>query len=105
MKTAGGRRAGSRALAVTATAATAVLLTAPVAGAAEDDTYVPEPTIELTTLSPVCDGDVPYLEYAIAVSGTGPATATIAWRTAGGADVGPSGRPPRAAGTRRPAAA
>ena len=35
MKTSGGRRAGSRALAVTATAATAVLLTAPVAGVVE----------------------------------------------------------------------
>ncbi len=56
MKTSGGRRAASRALAVTATAATVVLLAAPVAGAAEDDTYVPEPTIELTTLTPSATG-------------------------------------------------
>lgn len=60
----------------------------------DDDSYVPpEPTIELTVLSPICDGDVPYLQYAVDVTGTENNTVTITWQNPGGASVVQSGLP------------
>ncbi|QJW35752.1 peptidase [Cellulosimicrobium protaetiae] len=93
MITSGGRRLAARALAVTTTAAAAALLAAPAAVAADGDTYVPEPTIDLTVLTPVCDGDVPYLEYAVDVTGTDNDTATITWINPDGDDIVQSGMP------------
>jgi hypothetical protein len=47
----------------------------------------PPPTIDLTVLQPVCDGDVPYLEYAVDVTGTPNDTVTITWLNPSGANV------------------
>jgi hypothetical protein len=47
----------------------------------------PPPTIDLTVLQPVCDGDVPYLEYAVDVTGTTNDTVTITWLNPSGANV------------------
>ncbi|MFC8922618.1 peptidase [Cellulosimicrobium sp. NPDC057127] len=78
----------TRALAVTAVAGTAALLTAPAAPAASGgDTYVPEPTMEITVHAPVCDGDVPYLDYAVELAGGDSSTVTITWLNPGGDDV------------------
>lgn len=38
-----------------------------------------EPTLEVEVLQPICDGDVPYLQYAVSVTGTTASTATITW--------------------------
>lgn len=42
-----------------------------------------EPTLEVEVLQPICDGDVPYLQYAVAVTGTDATTATITWLNPG----------------------
>lgn len=78
----------TRALAATAAAGTAALLTAPAATATSGgDTYVPEPTMEITVRTPVCDGDVPYLEYAVELADSDASTVTITWLNPGGDDV------------------
>lgn len=38
-----------------------------------------EPTLEVSVLQPLCDGDVPYLEYAVNVINGSGETATITW--------------------------
>lgn len=92
MSSSTGPRSAGRTLAVTAAVGAALLLAAPSAHA--DDSYVPpEPTIDLTVLSPVCDGDVPYLEYAVDVTGTDNDTVTITWQNPTGDDVVQSGLP------------
>ncbi|RXR27020.1 peptidase [Oerskovia turbata] len=53
----------------------------------------PPPTIELTVLQPVCDGDVPYLEYDVDVTGTPNDTVTITWLNPSGANVVQAGLP------------
>jgi len=96
MSSSTGRRTAGRALAATVAAGAAVLLAGPTAwaGTETDDSYVPpEPTIELTVLSPVCDGDVPYLEYAVDVTGTENDTVTITWLNPSGDDVTQAGLP------------
>lgn len=53
------------------------------------DTYNPpeEPTIKVTTLTPLClDGD-PYLDYAVTVTGTDHTTARLTWHNPRGADT------------------
>ncbi|MBE7699148.1 peptidase [Oerskovia sp. Sa1BUA8] len=60
------------------------------------DGYVsptPPPTIDLTVLQPVCDGDVPYLVYDVAVTGTPNETVTITWLNPTGDDVVQAGLP------------
>lgn len=47
----------------------------------------PPPTIALTVLQPVCDGDVPYLVYDVDVTGTPNETVTITWLNPSGANV------------------
>ncbi len=91
MSTSRGRTSARRALTVAAAATGAALLVAPPAAVA-DDTYVPEPpTIKLTVLQPVCDGDVPYLDYDVDVTGTDNDTVTITWLNPDGDDVVQSG--------------
>ncbi|GAA1730031.1 hypothetical protein GCM10009809_26970 [Isoptericola hypogeus] len=57
--------------------------------------YVPpeEPSITADILQPICDGDVPYLQYAVTVTGTDSNTVSITWINPGGADVVQSGLP------------
>lgn len=40
----------------------------------------PEPTIDVAAFSPVCQADIPYIEYRIEVSGTDATTATLTFR-------------------------
>ncbi|WP_251150081.1 peptidase [Cellulosimicrobium sp. Marseille-Q4280] len=96
MSSSRGLRRASRTLAVITAVGIAGLLSAPAAQAATptDDSYVPpEPTIDLTVLAPVCDGDVPYLDYAVDVTGTENDTVTITWQNPSGDDVVESGLP------------
>ncbi|MHA7133632.1 peptidase [Oerskovia turbata] len=53
----------------------------------------PPPTIALTVLQPVCDGDVPYLVYDVDVTGTPNDTVTITWLNPSGANVVQAGLP------------
>ncbi|KZM33374.1 hypothetical protein [Oerskovia enterophila] len=53
----------------------------------------PPPTIELTVLQPVCDGDVPYLVYDVDVTGTPNETVTITWLNPTGENVVQAGLP------------
>ncbi len=55
--------------------------------------YVPEPTIDVSVHKPVCDGDVPYLEYQVDVTDTPNTTVDITWDNPSGPDVVQSGRP------------
>ncbi len=81
-------RATARAFAATAAVGTTVLLTAPVASAATGDgSYVPEPTMDVSVRNPLCDGDVPLLEYAVEVEGSDSDTLTITWLNPDGDDV------------------
>ena len=43
----------------------------------DDEEVEVEPTLDITILSPVCDGDVPYLSYDVDVTGTPNATVTV----------------------------
>ncbi|MEK8227540.1 peptidase [Oerskovia sp. M15] len=56
----------------------------------------PPPTIALTVLQPVCDGDVPYLEYDVDVTGTPNDTVTITWLNPSGSNVVQAAFPLRA---------
>ncbi|QAY69218.1 LPXTG cell wall anchor domain-containing protein [Xylanimonas protaetiae] len=47
----------------------------------------PAPSIDVTVLQPVCDGDVPYLRYAVVPTGTPNDTVTITWQNPSGDDV------------------
>ncbi|GAB2471488.1 hypothetical protein GCM10007967_27410 [Xylanimonas ulmi] len=51
--------------------------------------YEPDtpPTLDVTVLTPLCDGDVPYLQYAVVPTGTPNTTVTITWENPSGADV------------------
>lgn len=49
--------------------------------------YVPTPTIDVSVHSPICDGDVPYLQYAVEVEGTDNDTVDITWVNPDGEDV------------------
>ncbi|MBD8079793.1 peptidase [Cellulosimicrobium arenosum] len=81
------RRAITRSLVATVAASAAAVL-AGSAAAAADDVYVPEePTIQLSILDPICDGDVPYLRYEVDVTGTDNDTVTITWLNPDGDDV------------------
>lgn len=51
----------------------------------------PEPEIELTVLDPICDLDVPYLQYAIDASNFEPTDVTITWVNPTGPNVVQSG--------------
>ena len=46
-----------------------------------------EPTLTADVLQPVCDGDVPYLAYAVTATGTDSDTVTITWLNPAGDDV------------------
>lgn len=63
--------------------------------ATDDGDYPPEapPTIRAEFLTPVCDGDVPYLAYKVDVTGTPNTTATITWVNPSGSSVVQSGLP------------
>lgn len=81
---------------VGALSAAAALLTVPAVATAaladtDPQTYVPE----ITLASPVCDGDVPYLDYAFALPEgyEGDDALTITWVNPGGDDVVQSGLP------------
>ncbi|WP_069388026.1 hypothetical protein [Cellulosimicrobium cellulans] len=94
MSTSRTRRATARTLAATAAAGIVAALSAPAASAATgDDSYVPEPTMDVTVRNPVCDGDVPYLEYAVEVEGAAGDTLTITWLNPDGEDVVETGLP------------
>jgi hypothetical protein len=80
--------ATARAVAATAAVGAAALLTAPAASAATGgDSYVPEPSMDVTVRNPVCDGDVPYLQYAVEVTGAEAGPLTITWLNPDGDDV------------------
>lgn len=72
----------------------AVLL-ATAAPAAADTEYPPpeEPTLTAQIFQPECDGDVPYLRYAVVATGTDNTTVTLTWLNPSGADVVQSGLP------------
>ncbi|WP_402468335.1 LPXTG cell wall anchor domain-containing protein [Isoptericola aurantiacus] len=59
--------------------------------ASEDANYPPdeEPTLDVEVLQPVCDGDVPYLQYQVDVENpvTPPEDVTITWLNPDGDDV------------------
>lgn len=94
MSTSRTRRATARTLAATAAAGIVAILGAPAASAGTGgDSYVPEPTMDVTVRTPVCDGDVPYLEYAVEVAGTDDETLTITWLNPDGEDVVETGLP------------
>ncbi|WP_166850778.1 LPXTG cell wall anchor domain-containing protein [Isoptericola sp. BMS4] len=59
------------------------------------DGYEPpeEPTLTAEIFEPVCDGDVPYLRYAVKATGTENDTVTITWIHPSGADVVQAGLP------------
>jgi hypothetical protein len=81
------RSAATSALAVTAGAAL-TLLAAPAAGAVTATDYVPPaPEMTIDLLHPVCDGDVPYLEYAVSAVATSSDELTITWLNPGGDDI------------------
>lgn len=100
-------RRQARAAAVTATVAAFLITSAATAGAATQDPaatpaptvspspapsdlqYPPpaEPTLDVTVLQPVCDGDVPYLEYTVVPTGTPNDDVTITWQNPSGDDV------------------
>ncbi|QAY64858.1 LPXTG cell wall anchor domain-containing protein [Xylanimonas allomyrinae] len=44
-------------------------------------------SLALTVLDPICDGDVPYLRYAVVPTGTPNTTVTITWLNPNGPDV------------------
>ena len=54
-----------------------------------EDGYVPpeEPTLTAKIFEPICDGDVPYLRYAVVPTGTPNTTVTITWINPSGDDV------------------
>ena len=54
---------------------------------ADADADDPTPGINLAVLSPICDNDVPYLQYTIAAVGFVPTTVTITWVNPTGPDV------------------
>ena len=94
-------RRRARAAAVTATVATLLVASAGLAAAATSEPSVPPsaapsdlqyppsppPTLDLTVLTPVCDGDVPYLDYAVSPTGTSEDTVTITWQNPTGDDI------------------
>jgi hypothetical protein len=47
----------------------------------------PEPSLDVSVLQPVCDGDVPYLEYKVVPTGTPNDDVTITWQNPSGPDV------------------
>ena len=53
----------------------------------------PPPTIALSVLQPVCDGNVPYLVYDVDVTGTPEDSVTITWLNPSGDDVVQAGLP------------
>ncbi|WP_418275846.1 hypothetical protein ACNHYB_13450 [Isoptericola jiangsuensis] len=57
--------------------------------------YEPEPALTVDVLEPICDGDVPYLQYAVSAEGLDePADdVTITWVNPSGANVVQSGLP------------
>ncbi|WP_170023670.1 LPXTG cell wall anchor domain-containing protein [Isoptericola jiangsuensis] len=62
----------------------------PSPGTSDDvDGYAPEPVLTVGLVDPVCDGDVPYLRYAVSVENLEdpPDTVTITWVNPGGANV------------------
>jgi len=52
-----------------------------------------EPTLTAEIFQPVCDGDVPYLRYAVVATGTQNTTVTITWINPSGEDVVQAGLP------------
>lgn len=64
-------------------------------GCGDDDGYSAAGVCQLKVelLSPVCDNDVPYLTYRVAVEGTSKTDLTITWDNPSGADVVQSGLP------------
>ncbi|MGF0118130.1 LPXTG cell wall anchor domain-containing protein [Promicromonospora sp. Marseille-Q5078] len=52
-----------------------------------------EPTLTAEIFQPECDGDVPYLRYAVTATGTENTTVTITWLNPSGDDVVQSGLP------------
>lgn len=49
--------------------------------------------LEVEVLSPVCDGDVPYLSYKVVADGAASTALTVTWDNPSGADVVQSGLP------------
>ncbi|PZR51649.1 peptidase [Xylanimonas oleitrophica] len=91
--------AAARAAALAILLSGAILLAPPasadVGPAPEPPGYAPPPppTLDLTVLEPICDGDVPYLRYAVDVTGTEASSVTITWIDPGGDDVVQAGLP------------
>lgn len=90
------RSARRRALMAVGISAAMVLGGATLAAAdVDDETYEPPPapTLEVEVLTPICDGDVPYLNYAVDVANaeSPPSDVTITWVNPGGSNVVQSG--------------
>jgi len=76
------------------TATPAVAATDPSPSPSSTDYAPPEvPTLTAQIFEPVCDGDVPYLRYAVTATGTPNTTVTITWLNPNGDDVVQSGLP------------
>ncbi|WP_265522906.1 peptidase [Oerskovia flava] len=84
------RTTGAVALVVAAT-----FLAAGPATADEEDPglYGQDPQLEVELLAPICDGDVPYLEYAVNTDDGEATEATITWVNPTGDDVVQAGLP------------
>lgn len=94
-------RRRARAAAVTATVAALLVTSAGLAAAATSDPSgppppapsdlqyppAPPPNLDVTVLTPICDGDVPYLQYEVVPTGTPNETVTITWQNPTGDDV------------------
>lgn len=52
-----------------------------------------EPTLTADVLQPICDGDVPYLRYAVTATGTDSDSLTLTWINPAGEDVVLTGLP------------
>ncbi|MEL7976498.1 LPXTG cell wall anchor domain-containing protein [Isoptericola sp. F-RaC21] len=79
-----------------AAAAPAVADTEPSPSSSPRSTEYPppeEPTLTAKIFQPECDGDVPYLRYAVTATGTPNDTVTITWLNPSGADVVQAGLP------------
>ncbi|MGE9365330.1 LPXTG cell wall anchor domain-containing protein [Isoptericola nanjingensis] len=91
-RTAAGAAVGlvlSGAIAVAAAApALADTMPSPSSSPSSTDYPPPEvPTLTAQIFQPECDGDVPYLRYAVTATGTENTTVTITWLNPGGDDV------------------
>ncbi|MFE5341993.1 LPXTG cell wall anchor domain-containing protein [Isoptericola sp. NPDC056578] len=84
----------SGAIAVAAAPALAATVPSPSSSPSSTDYPPPEePTLTAQIFQPECDGDVPYLRYAVTATGTENDTVTITWLNPSGDDVVQAGLP------------